>query len=150
MDLHHYRQMATVCTEHKPLKEKTRLPLLALIKEKVKYSNHCMRCRHQWFQTQNVVEVAVLAKDMTKERVDIHIDKQHLHVLIRDAEGEQEYELDLELYGEVSSHSSHPHLKAMAIMLILVTATLQRDALPWVHAQIVCTCHAGKFLVLLL
>ena len=76
-----------------------------------------MRCRHQWFQTQNVVEVAVLAKDMTKERVDIHIDKQHLHVLIRDAEGEQEYELDLELYGEVSSHSLHPYLKAMAIML---------------------------------
>ena len=59
-------------------------------------------CRHQWFQTQTVVEVAVLAKNMTKERVDIQIDKQHLRVVIRDAEGEQEYELDLDLYGEVS------------------------------------------------
>lgn len=69
--------------------------------------------RHQWFQTQNVVEVAVLAKDMTKERVDIHIDKQHLHVLIRDAEGEQEYELDLELYGEVDpAASKHELLKS--------------------------------------
>lgn len=58
-------------------------------------------CRHQWFQTQTVVEVAVLAKSMTKERVDIQIDKQHLRVVIKDAEGEQEYELDLELYGEV-------------------------------------------------
>ena len=58
--------------------------------------------RHQWFQTQTVVEVAVLAKNMTKERVDIYIDKQSLQVVIRDAEGEQEYELDLDLYGEVS------------------------------------------------
>ena len=48
-----------------------------------------------------MVEVAVLAKNMTKERVDIHIDKQHLRVVIRDAEGEQEYELDVELYGQV-------------------------------------------------
>ena len=44
----------------------------------------------------------MLAKNMTKERVDIQIDKQHLRVVIRDAEGEQEYELDLDLYGEVS------------------------------------------------
>lgn len=52
-----------------------------------------------------MVEVAVLAKNMTKERVDIQIDKQHLRVVIRDAEGEQEYELDLDLYGEVSCFS---------------------------------------------
>lgn len=58
--------------------------------------------RHQWFQTQSVVEVAVLAKNMTKERVDIHIDQQHLRVVIKDAEGQQEYELDVELYGQVS------------------------------------------------
>lgn len=59
-------------------------------------------CRHQWFQTQSVVEVAVLAKNMTKERVDIQIDKQHLRVVIRNPEGEQEYELELDLYDEVS------------------------------------------------
>ena len=58
--------------------------------------------RHQWFQTQTVVEVAVLAKNMTEERVDIQIDKQRLRVVIKDADGEQEYELDVELYGEVS------------------------------------------------
>ncbi len=49
-----------------------------------------------------MVEVAVLAKNMTQERVDIHIDQQHLLVVIRDAEGEQEYELDVDLYGQVS------------------------------------------------
>ncbi len=49
-----------------------------------------------------MVEVAVLAKNMTKERVDIHIDQQHLRVVIRDAEGQQEYELDVDLYGQVS------------------------------------------------
>ena len=58
--------------------------------------------RHQWFQTQTVVEVAVLAKNMTKERVDIHVDQQHLRVVIRDAEGEQEYELELDLYDQVT------------------------------------------------
>lgn len=70
-----------------------------------------MLCRHQWFQTQNVVEVAVLAKNMPKERVDIHIDKQHLHVVIRDSEGEQEYELDLDLYGEVWFLQNDPSAK---------------------------------------
>ncbi len=49
-----------------------------------------------------MVEVAVLAKSMTKERVDIHIDQHHLRVVIRDAEGQQEYELDVDLYGQVS------------------------------------------------
>lgn len=69
--------------------------------------------RHQWFQTQTVVEVAVLAKNMTKERVDIQIDKQHLRVVIRSAEGEQEYELELELYGEVDpTASKHELLKS--------------------------------------
>ena len=43
---------------------------------------------------------------MTKERVDIHIDQQHLRVVIRDAEGQQEYELDVELYGQVSCINS--------------------------------------------
>lgn len=43
----------------------------------------------------------MLAKNMTKEQVDIQIEKQHLRVVIRDAAGEQEYELNLDLYGEV-------------------------------------------------
>ncbi len=52
-----------------------------------------------------MVEVAVLAKNMTKERIDIQIDQQHLRVVIRDAEGQQEYELDVDLYGQVSYFS---------------------------------------------
>lgn len=59
--------------------------------------------RHQWFQTQGVVEVAVLAKKMTQDRVDIKIEEQHLSVVIRDAEGEQEFELKLPLYSKVST-----------------------------------------------
>lgn len=43
-----------------------------------------------------------MAKNMTQERVDIHIDQHHLRVVIRDAEGQQEYELDVDLYGQVS------------------------------------------------
>ena len=48
------------------------------------------------------MEVGVLAKKMTKERVDIKIEDQHLSVIIRDAEGEQEFELNLPLYSKVS------------------------------------------------
>lgn len=44
----------------------------------------------------------MLAKKMTKERVDITIAEQHLRVVIRDAEGAQEFELDLPLYSKVS------------------------------------------------
>lgn len=83
--------------------------------------------RHQWFQTQTVVEVAVLAKNMTKERVDIQIDKQRLRVVIKDADGEQEYELDLELYGEVDpAASKHELLKSKTEIRLK-----KSDAIKW-------------------
>lgn len=87
--------------------------------------------RHQWFQTQSVVEVAVLAKNMTKERVDIHIDQQHLRVVIRDAEGQQEYELDVELYGQVDSAASkHELLKSKTEIRLK-----KSDAIKWPNLE---------------
>ncbi|DBA95298.1 hypothetical protein WJX82_009900 [Trebouxia sp. C0006] len=83
--------------------------------------------RHQWFQTQSVVEVAVLAKSMTKERVDIHIDQHHLRVVIRDAEGQQEYELDVDLYGQVDPPASkHELLKSKTEIRLK-----KSDAIKW-------------------
>ena len=99
-----------------------------------------MLCRHQWFQTQTVVEVAVLAKNMTKERVDILIDKQHLRVVIRDAEDQQEFELDLDLYGEVRRLQQHNQSakcpdRPRTTVLLLVMAYQSRSRVFWL-----CSC----------
>jgi len=57
--------------------------------------------RHQFFQTPTAVEVNVLAKNLTPERVTVHIEEQRLHVITKDADGQQDYELDMSLYGTV-------------------------------------------------
>ena len=43
--------------------------------------------RHQFFQTQSKVEVAVLAKNLTEERVKVDIEDFHLLVSIKNANG---------------------------------------------------------------
>lgn len=48
-----------------------------------------------------VMEVAVLAKNLTPDRTRIDIQPRRLRIDISSAEGEAEYTLDLELYGEV-------------------------------------------------
>ncbi len=58
--------------------------------------------RYQFFQTQNIVEVAVLAKNLTPDRVKIDIEERKLHVIVKSPEGEQEYELNVDLYDAVS------------------------------------------------
>jgi hypothetical protein len=62
--------------------------------------------RYQFFQTQNIVEVAVLAKNLTPDRVDITIEERKLHVIVKSPEGEQEYELSVDLYDAVSPCTS--------------------------------------------
>ncbi|EIE25539.1 SGS-domain-containing protein [Coccomyxa subellipsoidea C-169] len=57
--------------------------------------------RYQFFQTQNIVEVAVLAKNLTPDRVKIDIEERKLHVIVKSPEGEQEYELNVDLYDAV-------------------------------------------------
>jgi hypothetical protein len=53
-----------------------------------------------------VMEVAVLAKGLTPERARIDIHPRHLHIALLSPEGEPEYSLDLELYGEVRARRS--------------------------------------------
>lgn len=57
--------------------------------------------RHQFFQTPAAVEVNVLAKNLSPEHVSVSIQEQHLRVTTKDADGEQDYELDVPLYGQV-------------------------------------------------
>lgn len=60
----------------------------------------------------------MLAKKMTKDRVDIKIEDQHLTVVIRSAEGEQEFELQLPLYSKVSS-SMYPLVVVSCMFLCM-------------------------------
>lgn len=57
--------------------------------------------RHQFFQTQNIVEVAVLAKNLTPDRVNVTIEERSLRVVIKSPEGDGEYDLPVDLYDKV-------------------------------------------------
>ncbi|KAK9820252.1 hypothetical protein WJX72_008100 [[Myrmecia] bisecta] len=83
--------------------------------------------RHQWYQTQPWVEVNVLAKKMTPERVDIKIEDQALHVVLRDPSGEEEYTLSTDLYGKVVPTESKYEILGTKIEIRLKKA----DGLHW-------------------
>ena len=57
--------------------------------------------RHQYYQLQNKVTVDVYAKNIAKEAVSCDFSETHVTFTIRDAAGEEEYKLDVELYGKV-------------------------------------------------
>lgn len=61
--------------------------------------------RHQFFQTPGGVEVNVLAKNLTPERVTVHVEEKRLHVVTKDENGQQDYELDIPLYAKVRAGS---------------------------------------------
>lgn len=62
--------------------------------------------RHQWFQSAQRVEVDVLAKGLKKEQVGVTIEPHRLRVVTISAEGQEEYDLDLQLAGEVDPEQS--------------------------------------------
>lgn len=61
------------------------------------------RYRHQFFQTPATVEVNILAKNLSPDSVSVRIQEQRLHVTTRGADGQQDYELDIPLYGQVGA-----------------------------------------------
>lgn len=75
--------------------------------------------RHEWLQMQKYVEVNIFAKKLTKERVSITIGKQQLDVIIRDEQGEQEYEMSVKLYAEVNPEESRWEILSTKIELRL-------------------------------
>ncbi len=60
-------------------------------------------CRHQWYQTQQMVEVAVLAKGLPPERVSVDIQENQLRITTMDEAGKQDYEFKADLFGKVWS-----------------------------------------------
>lgn len=59
--------------------------------------------RHQYYQLQSKVTVDVYAKKLKKEQVSCDFQDKHLTLVINDAEGKEEYRLDVELYGKVGA-----------------------------------------------
>lgn len=84
--------------------------------------------RHQFFQTPAAVEVNVLAKNLTPERVAVHIEKQHLRVVTKDADGQQDYELDIPLYGQVSVPPRRAFVDRPSLVYIPACAVDQKIA----------------------
>ncbi|KXZ47405.1 hypothetical protein GPECTOR_35g843 [Gonium pectorale] len=57
--------------------------------------------RHQYYQLANKVTVDVYAKKLRREQVSVEFGESHLLLVIRDTDGNEEYRLDVELYGKV-------------------------------------------------
>ena len=60
-------------------------------------------CRHQWFQINDTVEVNVLAKGVAKENVSVQISEQQLRVVLLGPTGEEEFDLNVQLWDKVST-----------------------------------------------
>ena len=64
--------------------------------------------KHQSLQTPTAVEVHILDNNLVPERVAVAIEAQRLRVVIKDADGQIDHELDIALYGLVSVALSTP------------------------------------------
>ncbi|KAL6765659.1 SGS domain-containing protein [Haematococcus lacustris] len=63
--------------------------------------------RHQWYQLQSKVTVDVYAKGLSKEQAEVTFEEQRLLVVLKDASGEEEYRLDMPLYGKIQPGACH-------------------------------------------
>mmetsp|Transcript_7628 Transcript_7628/g.22548 ORF Transcript_7628/g.22548 Transcript_7628/m.22548 type:complete len:380 (+) Transcript_7628:370-1509(+) len=59
--------------------------------------------RHDWLQMREWVEISIFAKKLNSERLTVMFQPKHLRVVIRDPQGEQEYEMSIDLYSEVDA-----------------------------------------------
>jgi suppressor of G2 allele of SKP1 len=92
---------------------------------------HTGKYRHQWYQTQQMVEVAVLAKGLPPERVNVDIQEDQLCITTKDEAGKQDYELKADLFGKVDPAASKWELLKTKIEVRLRKA----DSLHWGDLQ---------------
>lgn len=83
--------------------------------------------RHQHYQLQSKVTVDVYAKKLKKEQVTCEFRETHLTVTIRDLEGNEEYKLDVELYGKVVPEQCKYEVLSTKVEITLAKA----DTLQW-------------------
>ncbi|KAG2453736.1 hypothetical protein HYH02_001947 [Chlamydomonas schloesseri] len=83
--------------------------------------------RHQHYQLANKVTVDVYAKKLKKEQVAVVFGETHLTVTINDTDGNEEYKLDLELYGKIVPEQCKYEVLSTKVEIVLVKA----DNLQW-------------------
>ena len=76
--------------------------------------------RHQWFQSETRVELNVMAKGMSKDRVCVEIEPRRLKVATKDEAGNQDYVLDLDLYAEIDVSTSKYEVLGSKIEIMLL------------------------------
>ena len=76
--------------------------------------------RHEWFQSEKGVEVNVMAKKVPKDCVSVSMEPRRLFVVIRDGEGVEEYDLDVDLWGEIDPEASKYEVLGSKIEVRLV------------------------------
>lgn len=82
------------------------------------------RYRHQWFQTESRVEVAVLAKRLAPERVRVEIAPRRLRVVVRPESGGDgdAFDWDVELAGAADPGASRWAVLSSKIEVVLAKA----------------------------
>lgn len=78
--------------------------------------------RHAHYQIQDKVSVDIYAKKLKKEQVLCQFQEQHLTVTINDLEGQEEYKLDVELYGKVVPERCRAEVLSTKVEINLVKA----------------------------
>ncbi|EFJ50879.1 hypothetical protein VOLCADRAFT_57643 [Volvox carteri f. nagariensis] len=83
--------------------------------------------RHQHYQLANKVTVDVYAKKLRKEQVAVEFGECHLKVVITDLDGNEEYKLDVDLYGKVIPAQCKYEVLSTKVEITMVKA----DQLQW-------------------
>eukprot|EP00798_Chlamydomonas_sp_ICE-L_P001463 gene1463-32840_t len=83
--------------------------------------------RHQWYQLQSKVSVDVYAKNLKAEQISCVFESNRLTVTTRDASGEEDYKLDVELYGKILPDKSKYEVLKTKVEITLVKA----DTVQW-------------------
>lgn len=76
------------------------------------------KIRHEWFQTENTVNVSVFVKNVKKEAVTVQIEEQSLEVVIKLSDG-GEYQLNLDLCDKIVPSKSSYQILSTKIEIIL-------------------------------
>ncbi|GFR43610.1 hypothetical protein Agub_g4707 [Astrephomene gubernaculifera] len=87
--------------------------------------------RHQHYQLSNKVTLDVYAKKLRREQVAVEFGESHLAVRIVDAEGQEEYLLDTDLYGKIVPSQCKYEVLSTKVEITMVKA----DQLQWASLE---------------
>ncbi|MEW5312716.1 MAG: hypothetical protein WDW38_004329 [Sanguina aurantia] len=83
--------------------------------------------RHQFYQLQNKATVDIYAKALPRDRVRVNFQPSHLSVVIVDATGVEEYQLEVDLFGKVEPSACRVEVLRSKIEITMA----KTDAAQW-------------------